>query len=66
MCGKWAYSVLPDRLSSQLCFCSAEDFPDIRMCLPAVTFAPIPEAGHYLHVQKPAEFVNYVVKFLND
>lgn len=43
-----------------------EDYDSIRKLLPAVQFAPIANAGHYLHVQKTAEFIEHVVKFLED
>jgi len=38
--------------------------PDILELFPRVEFAYIAGAGHWVHSQKPAEFVELLVKFL--
>ena len=38
--------------------------PDILELFPRAEFAYIADAGHWVHAQKPAEFVELLVKFL--
>ncbi|MEM6261556.1 MAG: hypothetical protein AAGI38_03540 [Bacteroidota bacterium] len=40
------------------------DKPAIKEVFPHATFAKIPGAGHWLHAEKPAEFLEIVQGFL--
>ncbi|HTI03394.1 MAG TPA: alpha/beta fold hydrolase [Acidisoma sp.] len=40
-------------------------YPDIRALFPAVRFATLPDAGHWLHVDDPAGFLAAVTPFLD-
>jgi pimeloyl-ACP methyl ester carboxylesterase len=42
----------------------AVDFRDIRNVFPAAEIIEIPEAGHWIHVDKPDEVVNYIRRLL--
>ena len=40
------------------------DHPDILELFPRAQFFYIPGAGHWVHAQKPTEFIDVVLKFL--
>ncbi len=42
-----------------------EDIPTLRETFPRAEIKTIPEAGHWLHVDAPAEFLRRTLKFLN-
>lgn len=42
-----------------------EDWPDIKMLFPNSYLITIDDAGHWLHAEKPAEFVEAVKEFLS-
>lgn len=43
-----------------------EDIPALRETFPRAEIETIPEAGHWLHVDAPAEFLRRTLKFLNE
>ena len=43
---------------------SDEDKETIRESFPLSEFAPVAEAGHWVHVEKPIKFLEIVTKFL--
>ena len=47
-----------------LLFSRQTDYEAIRELLPNISFVSIPDTGHYLHVEKPNQFVDSVVQFL--
>ena len=47
-------------------YLNPEDVPQIRKLFPQSEIQTIPNAGHWLHADRPAEFVKRVLKFLAD
>ena len=47
-------------------FCRAADVPRINQLFPLATIRHIPGAGHWAHVDKPAEFLQLVGEFLSN
>lgn len=45
-------------------FLKPEDHEDIKKIFPSATFEYIPGAGHWLHAEKPNEFLKLVSQFL--
>ncbi|XP_030847829.1 protein ABHD11 [Strongylocentrotus purpuratus] len=43
-----------------------EDYPEIKTFFPNASFASIEGAGHWVHSEKPAEFLNAILPFLRD
>jgi hypothetical protein len=41
------------------------DYPAIREVLPNAKFISIAETGHYLHIERPNEFIDNLVSFIN-
>lgn len=48
----------------QSSYVADDDLPHIRTRFPAAQFATIPNAGHWVHIDAPAEFVRAVMEFL--
>ena len=47
-------------------FCRAADVRGINQLFPLATIRHIPGAGHWAHVDKPAEFLQLVREFLSN
>lgn len=47
-------------------YIQVNDHPAIKKLFTAAKFQYIPGAGHWLHADKPAEFVQMVADFIND
>ena len=45
--------------------CRKKHVPEIKRLFPSAKISHIPEAGHWLHVEKPIEFVSAVRNFLS-
>ena len=45
-------------------YINPKDEPEILKIFPAAEFAYVKDAGHLLHVEKPADFLNITTKFL--
>lgn len=43
-----------------------QDMPDIKHTFPNATFATVPNAGHWLHAENPADFYTQVTAFLEN
>ena len=48
-----------------LCFNSEKEYPEIRRLFPDSRINHIPDAGHWVHAEKPLEFVELVTSFIN-
>ncbi len=46
-------------------YVSEEDYPNILALFPRAQFVVLPEAGHWLHAEEPANFSHEVLNFLN-
>lgn len=42
------------------------DYPDIQRIFPGVEFITIPDAGHWIHADKPEAVISCFIKFLQD
>ena len=49
-----------------LIFCRVEDYPAIHKLFPKAEIKFIPDSGHWLHSEKPLEFVQTVTEFLDE
>ncbi|XP_034237430.1 protein ABHD11-like [Thrips palmi] len=45
-------------------YLNPEEEPEIRKIFPAAQFAYVQDAGHLVHVEKPAEFLSLTIQFL--
>lgn len=46
-------------------FLKKTDFPEIQKLMPKAEFHIVPNAGHWLHYEKPDDFIQIVSQFLN-
>lgn len=43
---------------------SSEDYPEIERLFPRADIQYIPDAGHWVHADKPLDFISSVISFL--
>lgn len=63
------FSFLSDIKTSEIftvLFLRVEEFPAIHKLFPRADVKFIPDSGHWLHAEKPKEFSETVVEFLNE
>ena len=46
--------------------CSKENYPEIKRLFPAVEIKHVEDAGHWVHSEKPYDFMDIVVDFIKD
>jgi len=69
LCNSW-YMSLPDLptifFNLIFKFYSAEDEPQVKTLFPNSSLKFIEGAGHWVHADKPNEFIKEVVNFINE
>lgn len=59
------YNLLQFNLLKLFCyFCREDDYPLIKKIFPKAQFIVIPGAGHWVHSERPSEFLEALCNFL--
>ncbi|XP_026090214.1 protein ABHD11-like isoform X1 [Carassius auratus] len=50
---------------SSSAYISSDDYPEIQRLFPSVDIQYIPDASHWIHADKPLDFISSIITFLN-